>query len=110
MAFMNFYGLQKIASMDEFESAFPLAHLCSHGTAFIINIYNIIFFLFLKIRWGLEILKSMEFIEDKFTAVEYPFFIMHGEQDKICSVDGSQTMYDQAKSTDKTIKVNNSFL
>ena len=47
----------------------------------------------------------MEFIEDKFTAVEYPFLIMHGEQDKICSVEGSQAMHDQAKSSDKTIKV-----
>lgn len=37
--------------------------------------------------------------------IEWPFFVAHGEEDKICDIGGSKLIYELANSKDKTLKV-----
>ena len=56
-------------------------------------------------RWGLCLLSSMETIQQKQSLIEWPFITLHGDDDKMCDVVGSQKLFDSAKSRDKEIKV-----
>jgi len=56
-------------------------------------------------RWGLCLLSSMETIQEKQSLIEWPFITLHGDDDKMCDVVGSQKLFDSAKSKDKEIKV-----
>lgn len=38
-------------------------------------------------------------------SIEFPFLALHGDADALCDVQGSQMLYDKAKSEDKEIKV-----
>lgn len=59
----------------------------------------------LKAKWGLCFLSSMETIQKKQGLIEWPFITLHGDEDKMCDVVGSQKLFDSAKSKDKEIKV-----
>ncbi|XP_021369901.1 monoglyceride lipase-like isoform X2 [Mizuhopecten yessoensis] len=63
----------------------------------------------LKAKWGLEMLKAFDVIKAGLPKVEWPFLVLHGDQDKLCAVEGSQELYDEAKSKDKQIKVYKGF-
>lgn len=56
-------------------------------------------------RWGLCLLSSMETIQQKQSLIEWSFITLHGDDDKMCDVVGSQKLFDSAKSKDKEIKV-----
>lgn len=47
----------------------------------------------------------MKKIEERMESIEFPFLALHGDADAICDVQGSQMLYDKAKSEDKEIKV-----
>ncbi|XP_052086433.1 monoglyceride lipase-like [Mytilus californianus] len=59
----------------------------------------------LKARWGVSFLKAMDTIKEKQSTIEGPFLTLHGDEDKLCDVEGSKKFYALAKSTDKEIKV-----
>ena len=44
-------------------------------------------------------------IQKSVEEVKWPFFILHGAKDRICSPEASQKFYDNAQSNDKKIKV-----
>ena len=56
-------------------------------------------------RWILCLFSSMETIQKKQELIEWPFITLHGDEDKMCDVVGSQKFFDSAKSKDKEIKV-----
>ncbi|XP_060574217.1 monoglyceride lipase-like [Ruditapes philippinarum] len=58
-----------------------------------------------KCRWGVAMLDALKKIEDNVSDIDWPFFILHGDKDALCELDGSKLMYDKAKSTDKKIKI-----
>ncbi|XP_064633081.1 monoglyceride lipase-like isoform X2 [Lineus longissimus] len=60
---------------------------------------------YMKAKWGLCTLSCLQYIQAHLNTIEWPFLILHGDEDKLCSLEGSQVLYDRAASTDKTIKV-----
>ncbi len=58
----------------------------------------------IRARKGYETLKSMEYISDKFAAINLPILVMHGSDDKITDPIGSQMLHDGVSSKDNTLK------
>ncbi|HKG26206.1 MAG TPA: lysophospholipase [Thermomicrobiales bacterium] len=60
-----------------------------------------------RIRLGLarELYLAAEETRNHLAAITLPFLVMHGAVDRVTSPRGSELLYDQAKSTDKTIKL-----
>jgi len=56
-------------------------------------------------RTGYEILKSFKLLHQNFDKITTPFLLLHGSADKLANPRGSQLMYDNAASSDKTIKI-----
>ncbi|KAK7081662.1 hypothetical protein SK128_006710 [Halocaridina rubra] len=50
-------------------------------------------------------IETLLYFESNIPSVEWPFLILHGEKDHLCAKEGSQMLYEQAKSTDKNIKI-----
>ncbi|XP_033746022.1 monoglyceride lipase-like [Pecten maximus] len=63
----------------------------------------------LKAKWGLEMLKAFDVMKAGLSKVEWPFLALHGDQDKLCAVEGSQALHDEAQSKDKQIKIYKGF-
>lgn len=59
----------------------------------------------LKARWSVFMLNIMNEIQARFSEIKWPFLILHGTADRICSIEGSQLMCDGASSKDKTLKI-----
>lgn len=59
----------------------------------------------LKTGLGLALLNAINEVKGKFGAFDYPVLIMHGQADKITNIKGSQQLYEQAPSKDKTLKI-----
>ncbi|XP_033119084.1 monoglyceride lipase-like [Anneissia japonica] len=59
----------------------------------------------LRARHSVEFMVAMETLENKIPSIEWPFFILHGEDDKRCSLDGSKLLFEKAKSLDKKLKI-----
>ncbi|XP_077544793.1 monoglyceride lipase-like [Haemaphysalis longicornis] len=55
--------------------------------------------------WAAAALTALEEIRSNLGAVELPFMIQHGSQDKICNPADSQEFFQKAPSKDKTIKM-----
>jgi alpha-beta hydrolase superfamily lysophospholipase len=58
-----------------------------------------------KAGLAVALLDGIELQKSRFGEFDYPFLIMHGEADKITNPKGSKSLYAQAKSTDKTLKI-----
>jgi len=56
-------------------------------------------------RFGVILLNVMEEIQRRASEIKWPFFILHGSADKLCTVEGSQILYDRASSKVKLLKV-----
>ncbi|XP_062855154.1 monoglyceride lipase [Trichomycterus rosablanca] len=59
----------------------------------------------MKVSFGMQLMAASSRIEKELPDITWPFLLLHGSADKLCDVGGSQLMHNQAKSTDKTIKV-----
>lgn len=59
----------------------------------------------LKARFTSVLLTRVLEMHSRLDKITWPFFVLHGQEDKLCSVKGSQQLYDKAASTDKTIKI-----
>ena len=57
-------------------------------------------------RLGTQLLDSMDYICANFDKLEVPFLVLHGDKDTLTEVDGSKQLGEKAKSSDKTLKVN----
>ena len=58
-----------------------------------------------KASMGVALLNGIEDVKTKFNHFNYPVLIMHGGADQITNLVGSQALYDQSPSIDKTLKV-----
>lgn len=47
----------------------------------------------------------MDEIQKRMSEVQCPLLNLHGDADKLCTLDGSQLLQDKASSKDKTLKV-----
>ena len=52
-----------------------------------------------------EMVRADERLKKSFQLITLPVFIMHGSEDKVTRPSGSRIFYDQAGSTDKTLKI-----
>ena len=62
-------------------------------------------FKILTARWGTEYLKTQNMVRENAAAINLPILILHGGEDSICDPKGSQYLYDQVSSADKTLKI-----
>jgi len=54
---------------------------------------------------GYHLLKQMKYVQSKMSTLEHPFLVMHGTNDKLSDISGSQMLYKSASSTDKELVV-----
>ena len=59
----------------------------------------------LRVSFGMQLMSAATRIERELPNITWPFFILHGNDDKLCEIGGSHLMYNQAQSTDKKLKV-----
>uniref|UniRef100_A0A672KJC7 Monoglyceride lipase-like n=1 Tax=Sinocyclocheilus grahami TaxID=75366 RepID=A0A672KJC7_SINGR len=59
----------------------------------------------LRISFGMQLMEAAARIERELPNITWPFFILHGNADKLCDIRGAHLMYNGAKSTDKKLKV-----
>ncbi|KAI1892196.1 hypothetical protein AGOR_G00130830 [Albula goreensis] len=59
----------------------------------------------LRVSFGMQLLSAARRIERAIPDIAWPFFILHGDADKLCDISGSQLLLENAKSTDKRLKV-----
>ncbi|KAG0725363.1 Monoglyceride lipase [Chionoecetes opilio] len=59
----------------------------------------------IRARWATAMVESLWRIEEKLEGVEWPFLVLHGEADKLCSPEGSKALVQRSASTDKELKV-----
>lgn len=59
----------------------------------------------LTARWGTEYLNAQNRVRENTSAIDLPILILHGGEDTLCIPQGSQELFDQVSSTDKTLKV-----
>lgn len=56
-------------------------------------------------RWGTEALAAVDRVRERAAEIRMPLLILHGEADKINSVDGSKELLELVSSTDKQLNV-----
>ena len=62
-------------------------------------------FKILTARWGTEYLKTQDEVRAQASKIDVPILIIHGGEDSLCDPQGSQYLYEQVSSTDKTLKI-----
>jgi len=60
-------------------------------------------FKILTVRWGTEYLNTQNWVKDHASGINLPILIIHGGEDTLCDPEGSQYLYDQISSVDKTL-------
>lgn len=55
--------------------------------------------------WCSAMFNAIQSIENNISTVEWPFLLIHGDDDKICDISGSKVFYEMAPSLDKTFKI-----
>ncbi len=59
----------------------------------------------LNVRWGMEYLNIQNWVKAHAAGIDLPILIIHGGEDLLCDPEGSQYLYDQISSVDKTLKI-----
>uniref|UniRef100_A0A2C9L765 Serine aminopeptidase S33 domain-containing protein n=1 Tax=Biomphalaria glabrata TaxID=6526 RepID=A0A2C9L765_BIOGL len=59
----------------------------------------------MKAKWGVCLLEALQEIESKLPEVKWPFYVLHGDHDKMVNSKGSQALHEKATSVDKTMKI-----
>ena len=63
----------------------------------------------IRARLGAEILKTLQELPRQMPEITLPILIMHGTADQLCDPQGSQMLYEQVGSRDKTLKLYEGF-
>lgn len=58
-----------------------------------------------RVKTGYEILRSSAYLKQNLYRVTVPFLVLHGTSDDLTDPKGSQRLFDEASSTDKSIKL-----
>nr|XP_010905619.2 uncharacterized protein LOC105032760 [Elaeis guineensis] len=64
----------------------------------------------LRVRTGHEILRITSYLQHNLRKVAVPFLVLHGTADTVTDPEASQRLYNEASSTDKSIKLYEGFL
>ncbi|KAF2317585.1 hypothetical protein GH714_024971 [Hevea brasiliensis] len=64
----------------------------------------------IRVRTGYEILRITTYLQQNLSRMRVPFLVLHGTADTVTDPEASQKLYDEASSTDKTIKLFEGFL
>ena len=56
-------------------------------------------------RWGTETLNAIDRVKSRMAEIRLPILILHGEADKVNSVEGSRELFENVSSSDKEIHV-----
>ena len=59
----------------------------------------------MRVSFGMQLMGAAARIERHIPDITWPFFLLHGNADKLCDIRGSQMMYEKAQSSDKELKV-----
>ncbi|CAA2986211.1 monoglyceride lipase-like [Olea europaea subsp. europaea] len=59
----------------------------------------------IRIRTGYEILRITSYLQKNLSRIRVPFFVLHGTADAVTDPKASEKLYDEASSSDKTIKL-----
>ncbi|XP_026863424.2 monoglyceride lipase [Electrophorus electricus] len=59
----------------------------------------------MRVSFGMQLMAASTRIESEIPNITWPFFLLHGDADRICDIRGANAMYNQATSTDKKLKV-----
>ena len=59
----------------------------------------------IRARWGNELLRAMREVFDRAPTITWPFLLLHGGDDRITIVDGSNEFFARVASPNKTLKV-----
>jgi len=65
---------------------------------------------FLRVKTGYEILRITAYLQQNLKRLRVPFLVLHGAADTVTDPDASRKLYEEASSTDKTIKLLEGFL
>jgi len=63
----------------------------------------------IRVRFGAEMIKTMQKLPDQIPKINLPILIMHGTADRLCDPEGSQMLYERVSSADKTLKLYQGF-
>ncbi|KAJ1438654.1 Serine aminopeptidase, S33 [Sesbania bispinosa] len=63
----------------------------------------------LRVRTGYEILRITNYLQQNLRKLRVPFLVLHGTADSVTDPFASQKLYEEASSTDKTIKLYEGF-
>lgn len=59
----------------------------------------------IRVRTGYEILRITSYLQQNMNRLSVPFLVLHGTDDTVTDPQASQKLYEEASSTDKTIKL-----
>ncbi|XP_029012077.1 monoglyceride lipase isoform X2 [Betta splendens] len=59
----------------------------------------------MRVSFAMQLMGAVNRIERELPTISWPFLLLHGGDDKLCDIRGSQTMYEKASTADKKIKV-----
>ncbi|XP_068454519.1 monoglyceride lipase [Clinocottus analis] len=59
----------------------------------------------MRVSFGIQLMGAAARIEKEIPSISWPFLLLHGDEDKLCDIRGSQMMYENAPSSDKKLKV-----
>ncbi|XP_019189458.1 PREDICTED: uncharacterized protein LOC109183857 isoform X2 [Ipomoea nil] len=59
----------------------------------------------IRVRTGYEILRITTFLQNNLSSLKVPFLVLHGTADRVTDPEASKKLYEDASSTDKTIKL-----
>lgn len=59
----------------------------------------------IRVRTGCEILRVSAYLQQNLRRLRVPFLVLHGSSDAVTDPEGSKKLYEEASSTDKTIKL-----
>ncbi|KAJ6868330.1 hydrolase family protein [Populus alba x Populus x berolinensis] len=65
---------------------------------------------FIRVKTGYEILRITAYLQQNLKRLRVPFLVLHGAADTVTDPDASRKLYEEASSTDKTIKLLEGFL
>ena len=63
----------------------------------------------IRTRLGVEIIRTMQSLPSKMSRISLPILILYGTADRLSEPKGSQMLYERANSSDKTLKLYDSF-
>jgi acylglycerol lipase len=62
-----------------------------------------------RARLGVELLKTIQKLPERMSALHLPVLIMHGTDDRLCNPEGSHLIHKKVSSKDKTLKLYEGF-